>query len=307
MATCETTARMKPLLPWPLLRGGMRYIPDGANLLIGLDAVKVFGSAVMKDNQDMLAYGDVGEVIAAAEACNVGMSTWKYAVVGGNTEEDKEVVVVLSATDIGKKDTLDCIGKKVIEKDPQDTFELGEEDGRVVVSGGIDGQKMYAISDDVVALVGADWLETFEDLLDGKGKTAVEGSLNDVLASVDQSKHIYFGMAATADMQEGATETLKYVTGTVYLSAGISVAVWAEFADSAAATAVASQAITQFDDVKGMAGMFGIPYGVVENVNIEAKGAAAGFSVSAAGNDLEQLSVMIRKQLGVPSDATSQN
>lgn len=287
---------------------GMKYIPDGANLLIGLDAVKLFDSAVLKDNQDLLTHGEAGEVIAAAEACKVGMSTWKYAVVGGNTEEDQEVVVVMSATDLGTKDTLECIGKKVIENDPQDRFEVGEEDGRVVVSGGIDGQKMYAVSDDVVALVGADWLEIFEDLLDGKGKTALEGSLRDVLASVDQSKHIYFGMTATAEMREGATETLQHVTGTVYLSAGVSIALWGEFADSAVATAVASQATTQFDQMKGMAGALGIPQGVVESVNIEAKGAAVGLSMSAAGNDLEQLSEMIRVELGVPSrGAPAQN
>ncbi|MBV1856907.1 MAG: hypothetical protein KUG77_00750, partial [Nannocystaceae bacterium] len=80
----------------------MKYIPDGANLLIGLDAAKVAGSAIMKDNQDMMKQGEAGEMIAAADACKVGMTTWKYAVVGGNTDKDKEVVVVVSATGVGK-------------------------------------------------------------------------------------------------------------------------------------------------------------------------------------------------------------
>ena len=236
------------------------------------------------------------------DRCNVGMSTWKYAVVGGNTDRDNEVVLVFSATGIGKKDTLDCIGEKVTEKNPQERFDVGEEDGRVVVSSGGDGQKTYAISDDVIAVVGADSAEAFKDLLDGKGKTAVDGSLKDVLASVDQSKDIYVCMVATAEMQEGPTANLKYLTGTVDLSAGVAIAVLGEYVDTTTATELGAAANKQFDEMKGMAGMLGIPAGVVESVKIESRGAAITFSASAAGDDLEQLSAMIKTQLAGPVD-----
>lgn len=276
----------------------MKYIPDGANLLVGLDAASVAGSAMMKDNQDLLKQGDAGEMIEAADACKVGMSTWKYAVIGGNTDKDKEVVVVVSATGVGKKDTLECIGKKVKEKDPEDKFEIGEEDGRVVVSGGDDGQKLYAISDDVIALVGVDSQPAFTGLLGGKGKTAVDGSLKEVLGSVDQSKHIYFGMVATADMQEGPTAGLKHVTGTVDLSAGMAIAASGVFADAAKATELAGMANKQFGEMKGMAGMFGIPAGVVESVKIEAKGTAVAVSAKASADDMKKIGETMKKQLG---------
>ncbi|MBV1859817.1 MAG: hypothetical protein KUG77_15505, partial [Nannocystaceae bacterium] len=285
----------------------MKYIPDGANLLVGMDAAKVAGSAVMKDNQYLLTQGEAGELIAAADACKVGMSTWKYAVVGGNTEEDQELVAVFSATDVGRKDTLECIGKKVTETNPQERFEVGEEDGRVVVSGGRDSQKMYAVSNDVVAIVGAAWQEVFTDLLGGKGQAALDGSLKDVLASLDQSKHIYFGMVATAEMQEGPASTLKYVTGTVDLSAGVSIALSGEFADAAKATEFAGMANKQYDELKGMAGAFGIPYGVVESVKIQAEGGALAITANAVGDDLKQLSEMIKKDLAAPRDVAPQD
>jgi hypothetical protein len=281
----------------------MKYIPDGANLLIGLDAAKVAGSAMMKDNQDMMKQGETGEMLAAAEACKVGMSTWKYAVVGGNTDKDKEVVVVVSATGVGKKDTLDCIGKKVKEKKPEEKFEVGEEDGRVVVTGGEDGQKLYSVSDDVIAMVGADSQEAFKGLLDGKGKTALDGSLKDVMASVDQSKHIYFGVVATADMQQGPGEGLKHVTGTIDLSAGLAIAASGVFADAAKATEVAGMANTEFGKMKGMAGMFGVPAGVVDSVKIEAKDTAVSVAASASADDLKKMSETMKKQLAGPGGA----
>lgn len=276
----------------------MKYIPDGANLLIGLDAAKVAGSSMMKDNQDLLKEGDAGEMLAAADACKVGMATWKYAVVGGNTETENGGVIVVSATGVGKKDTLDCIGKKVVEKNPEEKFEVGEEDGRVIVSGIKDGQKVYAVSDDVIAIVGTEAQPAFTGLLGGKGKAAVDGSLKEVLGSVDQSKHIYFGMIATPDMQEGPTAGLKHVTGTVDLSAGLAIAASGVFADDAKATELAGMANKQFGEMKGMAGMFGIPAAVVESVKIEAKGPAVAVSAKASADDMKKIGETMKKQLG---------
>ncbi len=276
----------------------MKYVPDGANLLIGMDAAAVAGSSMMKDNADLLKQGDAGEMMEAAEACKVGMSTWKYVLVGGNTDKDKEMVAVVSATGAGKKDTLDCIGKKVKEKDPEEKFEIGEEDGRVVVTGGEKGQKIYAISDDVIAVVGADSQEAFKGLLDGKGKTAIDGSLKDVMGSVDQSKHIYFGMIATSDMQEGPTAGIKHVTGTMDLSKGLALNAAGEFGDEAKATELAGMANAEFAKMKGMAGMLGIPQTVVDSVKIEAKGGAVTASASATQDDLKKIAESAKQQMG---------
>jgi len=281
----------------------MKYIPDGANLVIGLDAAKVAGSTLMKDNADMLKQGEAGEMMDAAEACKVGMSTWKYAVIGGNTDKDKEVVMVVSASGLGKKDTLECIGKKAKEKNPEEKFEVGEEDGRVVVTGGEDGQKIYAVSDDVIALAGKDSAEAVKGLIGGSGKSAVDGSLKEVLAAVDQSKHIYFGMTATADMQKGPTEGLKHITGTVDLSEGLALAAAADFGDAEKAKAITAEATKQFGEMKGMAGMLGIPQPVVDSVKIEAKGTAVAATAKASNDDLKKIAESAKKQMGGPGGA----
>ena len=53
----------------------MKYLPDGLNLVMGMDASKVAASDLMKDNADMLKEGEAGEMMEAAEGCKVAMST----------------------------------------------------------------------------------------------------------------------------------------------------------------------------------------------------------------------------------------
>ncbi|MCR9160365.1 MAG: hypothetical protein ACE37F_18290 [Nannocystaceae bacterium] len=280
----------------------MKLIPDGMNVVVGLDAAAVAASALMKDNADMLQQGDAGEMMAAADACKVGMPTWKYAVVGVNTDNDKQGAIIVSATGLGKKDTLECIGKKVKEKNPDDKFEVGEEDGRVVVTGK-DDAKVYAVSDDVIAFSGPDSKDAVKELIGGKGKTALDGSLKEVAAAMDQSKHIYFGMVATADMQSGPTAGIKHVTGSVDLSNGLAIAASGEFGDEAKAKELATMANQQFAQLKGMAGPLGVPQTVVDSVKIEAKGGAVMASAKATDDDLKKLAETAKKQMAGPGGA----
>ena len=105
-------------------------------------------------------------------------------------------------------------------------------------------------------------------------------------------------MVATADMQQGPTAGLKHVTGTVDLSAGLAIAASGEFGDAAKATELAGMANKQFGEMKGMAGMFGIPSTVVDSVKIEAKGAAVAVSASASAEDMKKISDTMKKQMG---------
>ncbi len=275
----------------------MKYVPDGANLVIGLDAAKVAASPVFKDNEALLKEGDAGEMMAAAEACKVGMATWKYAVIAGNTEKDDGMVMVASAAGLGKKETLDCIAKKAKEKDPEADATVTEEDGMVVVKTKDDKSTGYGVSDDVFVMAGKDYNEAVKALIGGSGKTAQDGSLKDVLAAADRSSHIYFAMVATADMQKGPTEGLKHITGGIDLSAGLALNAAADFGDAEKAKAVAGEANKQFGEMKGMAGMLGIPKPVVDSVKIEAKGTAVAASAKATAEDLKAMSKAAQAQM----------
>lgn len=280
----------------------MKLIPDGMNVIVGLDATAVAGSDLIKDNAEMLEQGEAGEAMAAANACKVGMSTWKYAVVGVNTDKDKQGAFIVSATGLGKKETLECIGKKIKEKKPENKFEVGEEDGRVVVTGK-DDMKVYAVSDDVVAFSAPDSKDAVKELIGGKGKNALDGSLKEVVAAMDQSKHVYFGMIATADMQNGPTKGLKHVTGSLDLSDGLVVAASGEFGDEAKAKELAKMANEQFTQMKGMAGALGVPQPVVDSVKIEAKGGAITASAKATKDDLKKLAETAKQQMGAGAAA----
>lgn len=275
----------------------LAYIPDGANVVFGLDAATVATSEPINDileRWNTPIHDHTNEVLAAADACNVPMSTWDYAFVAGEADLDGDVILVVSAIGVGKKDTLDCIGRILVEESPQARFDVGEEDGRVVVSAGDENQKVYALSDDVVALVSANWQGAFKDRLEGEGKAALDGSLKDVMASIDRSQHMYFGAVANAAMRREFTEPLKHVTITVDLSEGLSIAALAEFADIDTATALAEQYTVMFEQLKGfLAKSLDLPWSVLDSVKIEAKGASVVFSVSATGDDVEPASKSI--------------
>lgn len=275
----------------------LKLVPDGPNVVVGFDAAKVASTALFKDNKAMLEQGDVGEFMTAAAGCKLGMDTWKYALMAGSTEDNDAVVAFASAAGVGKKETLDCIGKKVKEKKPESKFEVSEEDGRVVVTGGEDGEKIYALSDDVVALVGKDLQDGFVKLVKGEGKGALEGSLKDVGGAIDQKGHIYMGMVATADMQKGETEGLKFLTASADLSSGLGLTLAADFGDAAKAKDMTAKAQKAFDEGKAMAGMLGVPKPVVDSVKIETKGNAVAATAKATEADLKTMSETAKKQM----------
>lgn len=276
----------------------LKYIPDGANMIVVFDAKAVFGSTLFTENKAMIEQGDAGKMFAAADGCKVGPSTWNKVVLGGDTEGNDKIVMGGQATGLGKKETLECIAKVVNEREGSEKWKVSEADGRVVVD--IEGGKATGWSggDDVFIIAGKDYAETVKSLVAGEGKSAADGSLKDALATADTSKHVYFAGVAKGAMAEGPTAGLKHFSGNVDFSKGLAIAASMDFGDEAKATSTATMFSTQFQGLKGMAGGMGIPQPIVDSVKIEAKGSAVTASVSASAADLAKIAELAAKQMG---------
>ncbi len=276
----------------------VKLVPEGANILVVFDAKSVFSSPLMKGNMAMLEKSEAGEMFTAANDCKVGPDTWNKAVLGGDTDGSDKVVVVGQATGLGKKETLECISKKVNEKEGSEKWKVEEADGKVVVT--IDGgdTKGYSGGDDIFVIAGKDYAEAVQGLIGGNGSSAVDGSLKDAMATADTSKHVYFAGVAKGDMAQGPTAGLKHFHGSVDFSNGLAVAASLDFGDEAKAKTTAEMFSKQFEGLKGMATGMGVPKPILDSVKIEAQGSAVSATMNATTDDLNKVAELAQKQMG---------
>lgn len=275
-----------------------KLVPDGANLLVVFDAKSVFSSPLMKDNMGMLEKSEAGEMFTAANGCKVGPETWQKAVLGGDTDGSNSIVVVGKATGLGKKETLECISKKVNEKEGSEKWKVEEADGKVVVT--IDGGDVKGFSggDDIFVIAGKDYTESVQALIGGNGKSAVDGSLKDAVAAADPGKHVYFAGVAKGQMAAGPTAGLKHFHGSIDFSSGLAINASLDFGDEGKAKTTADMFSKQFEGLKGMATGMGVPKTILDSVKIEAKGTAVAATMNASTEDLKKVSELAQKQLG---------
>jgi hypothetical protein len=152
----------------------------------------------------------------------------------------------------------------------------------------------------MLAVADKEWDAKLVELLDGKGASAVDGSLKDFYAKAPKDKHIWFAAQTPPDAASdlGPAGEAKGAWGGVDLSSGLSLEVGAAFENAEKATAVAGEAQKGFDEAKGMAGMIGIPQTVVDTVKIEAKDADLTVSASATQEELDTISGTLKQMAG---------
>ena len=147
----------------------------------------------------------------AAKECNLGPDTWKSVVFGFDPEGgDSKLALVLVADGLGKKENLECIANKIKEKDDgKEPWTMEEKDGKLVLT--IDEGKAtgYVVNDSTLAVAGKDWAGAVQELIDGKGKPAVDNSLKDVLGRTDMSKAIWAAGVVPASMATGPADGMK--------------------------------------------------------------------------------------------------
>lgn len=296
MKTFATTTFAFALLGLAACKGGggdaAKFIPEAATVVGGIDLAGVQGTQSWKDNKAMVE-SQGKEVLDAMSACNLGLDKWKSVTFGLDPAGGGDkIAAVVVADGLGKKENLDCAAGKIKEKNGGTDAWTAEDEGKTLKMD--DGNVAYVVDDNTVVLAGKAWAEDVKKLTKGEGKSAFDGALKDVIGRTDTSKHVWFA-GKLPDDAKGAAKMLgdvgepQDVAGWLDLSGGLEawVAVGFKSADEATKAKDASQA--QFDAMKGMAGQFGVPQGVVDSVKFDTKDTAATVTAKISDADMKTL------------------
>ena len=276
----------------------IKLIPDGAQMVGGANLKALMATKSWTDNKDeVMKDGDVKEAMEAAKECNLDPEKFDTMLIGANAEN--HFVAVISGPGVGKEENLKCIADKAKEKSGEEPFTIEDKDGKKVLK--IDGGDAYGymVGDNMVAVADAAWSDKLAERVDGKGTAAVDGSLKDAFSHADTGKMVWFAGIVPEEMAKGmgpAAETPpKTVSGWMDMSSGLEINVTAEFADGDAAKKLADEGNTQFEQVKPMGAMFGVPAGITDSVKIEAKDAKIVVTAKASQEDLDTLTAKLKE------------
>jgi hypothetical protein len=292
--TLAITTISLSLLGLTACKGGggdaMKYIPDGASVIGGLDLAAIQKSAAWEGNKDKIESGEAGEMMKAAEECNLGKSTWKSVVFGADVKDaEGKNVVVLSVDGIGKKENLECVAGKVKEKTEEEPWTMEEKDGKLTLSLDDGNETGYVVSDNMIVLAGKGWAGSIKELIDGKGKAAVDGSLKEIVGRANTKEHMWIAGTIPEDMAKGPAEGLKDGTVAMNFSDGLSISGNLGFGSADDAKAKAEEFNKQFEGMKAMATNM-VPEAVVNSVKIEAKDSAIHVEAKASKEEVEEIS-----------------
>ena len=266
----------------------VKLIPDGADAIGGVNLKSVTGSELYKTYAEKIPDDGLNEFKTALEGCNLKMENLEAVVVGMSPEtEDFSAVIV--GEGIGNKENAVCIVNKMKEKSGEtDKAEVTTVDGKDVIEA--EDGRMFLVSENMVALASKGWQDKVAELIDGKGKAAIDGSAKDLYSKADPKAAMWFLATVPAEMGEQAAgfaekaSAMKSFVGKVDLSGGLAVELIAGFGDDAAATGAA-------EELNGMVEQFGPMAGeelagVVKSVKIEAKGSDLNLGMTATMDDI---------------------
>ncbi|MCH9685569.1 MAG: hypothetical protein K0V04_29330 [Deltaproteobacteria bacterium] len=304
--TFATTTFAVALLGVAACKGGgggaaAKFIPEAATVVGGMDLSALQGTQSWKDNKSMVE-SQGKEVLDAMGACNLGLDKWKSVTFGVDPNGgDGKMVVAVVADGLGKKENLECAAGKIKEKAGEEPW-TAEEEGKVLkMKDG--GAVAYVVDDNTVVLAGKDWAEDVKKLTKGEGKSAFDGSLKDTIARTDTGKHIWFagklpdeakGMAKMA----GDIGEPQDVAGWMDMSGGLELFVAVGLKSSDEAGKAKDAISTQFEAMKGMAGQFGVPQGVVDSVKFDTKDTAFTVSAKASAEDMKVIEGKLKENMG---------
>jgi hypothetical protein len=286
----------------------LSMLPDGAFLAFSIDVggaqrIPVMGEDLIeqaiKDPDDKATY-------AAMRECGLTINLMRRMTMGG--EEKKGGMAIIDGKGIGEKSKAECMAKW-LEKEKGHKYETQDGDGFTQMKRVGDDALLYLVGSDRIIFTDSKYAEKVEAMIAGKGAKAVDGSLAPALALADKSATIMGVMAVSeeerAKMGPDAA-AFKEMTGAAFAGSpngdGVKFDVKIGLPDAAKAEAAKGLMSRKFDEIKPMAGMFGIPPNVANGVVFAVDGSAATASMSLSAADLEQLKKVAEAQAaGMPA------
>lgn len=269
-----------------------KLIPEGATIVVGADLASLQKTKLWTDFGKGAVEKEGKDVIEAMDACNLGLDKWKSVTVGATDSGDNDkMAIILVADGLGKKENLECAHGKIKEKEGEDPW-TAEDDGKTLKLE--DDGVAYVVDDNTIVMAGKAWADSVQKLTKGEGKSAMDGSLKDVLSRTDLSKQIWFAgsipeaMGGMASAQLGAAP--KDVAGYVDLSSGMEVFASAGMGSADDAGKVKEKVEGLWNGVaKDMAKSQGVSEDAINGVEFGTDGSAFTVKATAPQADVDKM------------------
>ncbi|RMG93721.1 MAG: hypothetical protein D6705_18220, partial [Deltaproteobacteria bacterium] len=302
----STPVALTALLGLAACKGGsapdpIKLVPDAAKVMGAVDVKGLRASKLYTDNKDKIETGEYKEFEEAAKACNVDPNGFERAVFGADPASEQFVITVV-AKGIGKVENIQCMADKAKEKGGEDDMKVVDKDGAKILE--FDGGKGigYPVGNDMLVVTSSGWAAAVKELIDGKGKAAVDGSLKDIVAKAPKDKHIWFAGVVTSDLAPAVAgsplEPVKSVYGGIDLSKGLAATAGGLTDAPEKAAEIQKKLQEQFDQFKPMLAPMGVPEAVVNSIKIEAADKEIKVSIAISDEDLKTLQEKVAKMMG---------
>lgn len=286
-----------------------KLIPADATLLAHVDLQGLAGSPLWAANKSLMdADPEVKKQVDALAACNMPLTGFKSLDLGVGAD-GVDVAAVVTGAGIGKVQNLTCLQDQL----KGENFRVEPQGGThvLVLEGG--EAHGYLVNEDTLAFVSKAWDAPVRNLMLGSGTAVRDGKLKDVLAQVDQKRHVWFAgtvspkLAALTDAIPGGMSGLQSIAGSLDLTTGLALVMSFGMENPDRASATLAQVKQQFDTVKPMAGAFGLPPAAVDRVQFDKKDNAVTLTASLNMDEINAMRAAAEKAGAVPGPASGPN
>lgn len=297
--TILTTLAATALLAIPACPGGSsasseKLIPEQATAMLGVDVANLFKSKLYVDNKALVdSNSQFKDVVEAAKGCEFDPEKNMRSVLYGTDMKSGHAVVV-TGEGLGDEKILTCIADKLKDKNGGKVpFTVSEESGKKVVKADNNEFTGYIVDGRTLVFASTPWTGAVKDLIDGKGKSAVDGPHKDLFARADRSKHIWAAGVAPEDLASLAKSNqnvdVKDISGSIDLSDGVAVQATATLASPEQAAEVKTKVDQALPGAKAILSLMQVPTTIVDNVKLEAKDAQLSVEAKITAADLKAL------------------
>ena len=272
---------------------GGKLIPEQATIMVGIDVGGLMKTKLYGENKaELEKRAEYSEMATAAKACNLDPEKALNSVLIG-TDGKANVVAVMTGEGLGDEKNLACIADKVKEKnDGKVPFTIVDEGGKKTLKMESGDGTGYIVDGKTVVFASKAWEGAVKDLIDGKGKAAVDGPNKDLFARADQSKHIWAAGLVPAEMAGGAKSMgadAKDFSMSMDMSDGLALKAAIGLASGDQAKELKKKADEAMPGAKMMAGMMGVPAKAVDTIKVDTKDNLLTVEASLSNDDLKML------------------
>lgn len=282
-------------------------VPDQAGMVGGVDVKALMGSSVYQKNKSAIEDDERAKAfIAGARECNLDPAGFK-GVTFGVDSASRNGIAIFEGKGVGKKDNLTCVHGKIKEAEGKDPWTFAEHDGKPVLEMGDQSTIGYMVNDNVLALVTTGWETALRELIEGKGTPARKGSLKELYGRADKDKPLWFAGVAPKDilknLGEGPAQSITDFSGSLDVESGLGLRLVAGAETAEAATSLKDEAQKQFDAVKPLAPMVGVPKTIMDSVSFSVDGSTMVAQASVSTQALEDLRNRLEGKAPAGADA----